>query len=55
MTDFLDFKVWPVFNVADSSIFVGVVILTLYLWQLERAQQAAEAAASVAAVEEPLD
>lgn len=25
--DFIDFKVWPVFNVADSSIVIGVVIL----------------------------
>ena len=39
--DFIDFKVWPVFNVADSSIFVGVVILAFYLlrdgedWELE--------------------
>ena len=29
--DFIDFKVWPVFNVADSSVFVGVVILAFYL------------------------
>ena len=39
--DFIDFKVWPVFNVADSSVFVGVVILAFYLlrhgedWELE--------------------
>jgi signal peptidase II len=39
--DFIDFKVWPVFNVADSSIFVGVVILAFHLlrhgedWGLE--------------------
>jgi len=39
--DFIDFKVWPVFNVADSSVFVGVVILAYYLlrhgedWGLE--------------------
>ena len=25
--DFLDFRVWPVFNIADSCITVGVVIL----------------------------
>lgn len=24
--DFIDFKVWPVFNIADSAITVGVVI-----------------------------
>jgi signal peptidase II len=39
--DFIDFKVWPVFNVADSSVFIGVVILAFYLlrhgedWGLE--------------------
>ena len=39
--DFIDFKVWPVFNVADSSVFIGVVILSFYLlrhgedWGLE--------------------
>jgi len=39
--DFIDFKVWPVFNVADSSVFVGVVILAFYIlrygedWELE--------------------
>ena len=27
VTDFLDFKIWPVFNVADASITVGVLIL----------------------------
>ena len=27
VTDFLDFKVWPVFNVADSAVTVGVIIL----------------------------
>jgi signal peptidase II len=27
--DFLDFRVWPVFNIADSAITVGVVILVL--------------------------
>ncbi len=25
--DFLDFQVWPVFNIADSAITVGVVLL----------------------------
>ncbi len=27
VTDFLDFKVWPVFNVADSAVTVGVIVL----------------------------
>jgi signal peptidase II len=25
--DFLDFRVWPVFNVADSSITIGAMLL----------------------------
>lgn len=29
--DFIDFHFWPVFNVADSCIFIGVIILAYYL------------------------
>jgi signal peptidase II len=29
--DFLDFRVWPVFNVADSAITIGVSILVIML------------------------
>lgn len=25
--DFIDFKIWPVFNIADSSITIGTIIL----------------------------
>jgi signal peptidase II len=31
VTDFLDFKVWPAFNVADMCISVGVVLLAYRL------------------------
>jgi signal peptidase II len=27
--DFIDFRVWPVFNVADSAIMIGVIGLVL--------------------------
>lgn len=27
--DFIDFRIWPVFNIADSSITIGTVLLTL--------------------------
>ncbi len=31
VTDFIDFRWWPVFNVADSSIVLGVILLGYYL------------------------
>jgi signal peptidase II len=31
VVDFLDLKIWPVFNLADSAIVLGVVILAYYL------------------------
>ena len=31
VVDFLDFHVWPVFNVADSAITIGALLLT---WEL---------------------
>lgn len=27
VTDFIDFKFWPVFNVSDASVTIGVIIL----------------------------
>lgn len=31
VVDFLDFRVWPVFNVADSCITVGAALVALQL------------------------
>lgn len=31
--DFLDFRIWPVFNIADSSACIGVIILIVYFWK----------------------
>ena len=33
VTDFIDLRVWPVFNLADSAIVAGAVVL---LWSLTR-------------------
>ena len=31
--DFLDFRIWPVFNFADSFVTVGVIGLIIHLWK----------------------
>lgn len=36
VTDFIDFKVWPAFNVADASANVGIAIIVIYLIFLYR-------------------
>ena len=35
--DFLDFRIWPVFNMADSCITIGAVLMT---WMLLRSRRA---------------
>ncbi|MDH7480178.1 MAG: signal peptidase II [Syntrophomonadaceae bacterium] len=32
VVDFIDFRVWPVFNLADSAIVIGAGLLLLALW-----------------------
>ncbi|MDD5422149.1 MAG: signal peptidase II [Candidatus Omnitrophota bacterium] len=32
VTDFLDFRIWPVFNIADSAITIGAAILMIKLF-----------------------
>jgi signal peptidase II len=32
VTDFFDVGPWPIFNIADSSIVVGITVLFLYFW-----------------------
>lgn len=38
VVDFIAVSVWPVFNVADSAIVVGVGLIILNLWVGERSQ-----------------
>lgn len=35
VVDFLDFRFWPIFNVADISVCVGCGLLVLYLFFIE--------------------
>lgn len=32
VVDFFDFRIWPVFNIADIGIVVGVCLLLWYSW-----------------------
>ena len=41
VTDFIKVGMWPVFNIADSAVFLGVVILAFELWRDERARNRA--------------
>jgi signal peptidase II len=40
VTDFIAVGAFPVFNIADASITIGVAILLLFLWILERKEKA---------------
>ena len=40
VTDFLDFRYWPAFNLADSFIVIGVAILLAALVLSEREPRA---------------
>lgn len=51
VTDFLDIGSWPIFNIADSSIVVGIGLMIFYFWFLdggksEDAEQTNETAAT---------
>ena len=46
VTDFVDIKFWPVWNVADMCVVGGVAILAWTLWRDERAAMAREAMAN---------
>lgn len=44
VTDFLDLRWWPVFNVADSAIVVGVAVMVFWLLFRQDDQDAGEGA-----------
>ena len=49
VVDFIDLHVWPVFNVADSAIVIGAVVLAWTSFRDERAGEAAAGARDDAA------
>ncbi len=32
VVDFFDFRIWPIFNIADIAICIGVTLLAWYFW-----------------------
>ena len=40
VVDFIDFRVWPVFNIADMAIVTGAGLLILASWRNERRERA---------------
>lgn len=36
VVDFLDFRIWPVFNLADASICIGVFLVAWSLWKQKK-------------------
>jgi len=41
--DFIDFRIWPVFNIADSCIVVGAGLLIIASWRSDRRSKDAPA------------
>lgn len=42
VVDFLHVEFWPVFNVADSAVVVGVLLFAFWMWREDRRAQAAQ-------------
>lgn len=36
VTDFIDVRVWPIFNVADSAITIAALLLIIIVWKEEK-------------------
>jgi signal peptidase II len=36
VVDFLDFRVWPVFNLADTAIVIGALLLIIDVWRSDK-------------------
>lgn len=55
VTDFISVGVFPVFNIADASITVGVLVLLLGVWLKERQEKIKNAAEAAMQVDAPAD
>ncbi|WP_449241336.1 signal peptidase II [Desulfoscipio gibsoniae] len=37
--DFLDFRVWPIFNLADTAIVIGALLLIIDIWRGDKEER----------------
>jgi len=44
--DFIDFRVWPTFNLADSAVVIGALLLAVASFRSERARAAGDSSSS---------
>lgn len=42
VTDFLDFRIWPIFNVADMSVVGGAILMAWYMFFIEPKKETAK-------------
>mgnify|MGYP006293729395 FL=1 len=35
VVDYIDLQIWPVFNLADSAVVIGSILMTVYIWNSE--------------------
>ncbi len=42
VTDFLDFRIWPIFNVADMSVVSGAFLMAWYMFFIEPKKEKAK-------------
>ncbi len=39
VTDFIDVRIWPIFNVADSAITIAAILLIVIVWKEEKVEK----------------
>ncbi|MFA6888761.1 MAG: signal peptidase II [Candidatus Woesearchaeota archaeon] len=39
VTDFIDIRIWPIFNIADSAITIAAILLVYIVWQEEKQEK----------------
>jgi signal peptidase II len=52
VTDFIDVGSWPIFNIADSSIVIGIGLMIFYFWFLDGKKSNDDENVTVAEVDE---